>query len=60
MEDLRNAHDVVVEHMPAKDAPDSEWAAHHRWAAEYYEQRGEGYHAGKARYRASLYEKQSP
>lgn len=56
MENLRNPHDVVVEHMPAKDAPDSEWAAHHRWAADYYAQRGEGYHAEKEHSRAARYE----
>lgn len=56
MEDLRNAHDVVAEHMPARDAPDSEWAAHHRWAAEFYAERGEGYHAEKERRRIAFYE----
>lgn len=56
MEDLRNAHDVVAEHMPAKDAPDSEWAAHHRWAADFYETRGEPYHAEKERHRIAFYE----
>ncbi len=56
MEDLRNPHDVVVERMPAKNAPNSEWAAHYRWAAEYYKQRGEHRHAEQSAYRATLYD----
>lgn len=55
-EDLRDAHQVVAEHMPAKDAPDSDWAAHHRWAADLYEERGQGYHADKERHRIAFYE----
>lgn len=56
MEDLRDVHDVVCERTPAKDAPDSVWAAFYRWSAETYEQRGQHRHAETARYRATLYE----
>lgn len=60
MEDLPNPHDPVVERMPAKNAPAEEWAAHHRWAADYYEQRGMAHQAEHSRYRATLYEREIP